>query len=138
MTFYNIIFGLLFMGSYSEVVRSLAAGKDFIPEYFLQASVLSVLIFSDTIFTSMVIESTRRRYSITMKLLDLTSFILLSFAIVVLNPTNQNMFQVPVNAESLLHSVTITLGCSNETLFWALIAPCKFVATISPTSCPFR
>jgi len=54
MTFYNIIFGLLFIGAFREVIFALAQGPDW-PLFCLTAT-LSVLVFSDTIYTSVVIE----------------------------------------------------------------------------------
>jgi RimJ/RimL family protein N-acetyltransferase len=119
MTFYNIIFGILFLGAFRVVIRSLASGP---PDWklFPLAAILSILIFSDTIYTSLVIEGHRTRYSIWMKLLDLTSFIILSFAIVVLDPTDKNI--VSVDVQILLANVTGWMRCSREALFWLLLA----------------
>jgi RimJ/RimL family protein N-acetyltransferase len=118
MTFYNIIFGILFLGAFRVVIRSLASGPDW--TLFPLAAILSILIFSDTIYTALVIEGRRTRYSIWMKLFDLTSFVILSFAIVVLDPTDKNIMSVDVQA--LLADVTSWMGCSTETLFWSLLA----------------
>lgn len=117
MTFYNIIFGILFFGAFSEVIRSLAAGPDW--KLFYQTATLSVLIFSDTIYTAVVIEGKRQSYSIVMKLLDLTSFILLSLAVVVIDPNEKNMFHV--DASRLRTLVCGNLGCEPEAIFWALL-----------------
>jgi RimJ/RimL family protein N-acetyltransferase len=77
------------------------------------------MIFSDTIYTAVVIEGHGRPYTIVMKLLDLLSFIILSFAVVVLNPSATNMFQV--NATEWIQHHCDRLHCSRETLFWLLL-----------------
>jgi diamine N-acetyltransferase len=118
MTFYNIIFGILFLGAFREVVSSLATGPDW--NKFCLTATLSVLIFSDTIYTSMVIEGRRNTYSVLMKLLDLTSFILLSFAVVVVDPTKENMFQV--DAACRLESLFGSENFKREGVFWMLLS----------------
>lgn len=117
MTFYNIVFGLLFIGAFREVIFALAKGPDW--PLFCLAATLSILVFSDTIYTSTVIESKKNRYSIKMQLLDLWSFILLSFAVVVLNPAKNDMFEVDVTA--VLKTFVSNTGWSPEALFWGLL-----------------
>jgi hypothetical protein len=117
MTFYNIIFGLLFIGAFREVIFALAQGPDW--RLFCLTATLSVLVFSDTIYTSVVIEEKKKEYCINMKLLDLWSFILLSFAVVILNPATNDMFEV--NVTCVLQAVVSTTEWSPESLFWALL-----------------
>lgn len=117
MTFYNIIFGLLFIGAFREVVFALSGGPDW--RLFCLAGTLSMLVFSDTIYTSLVIEGKKKRYRAPMKLLDLWSFILLSFAVVVLNPKENDLFEVDVT--KVLNAVTIGTGWNWEALFWGLL-----------------
>jgi RimJ/RimL family protein N-acetyltransferase len=126
VTFYNIIFGILFLGAFREVIRSLAEGPDW--TLFWQTATLSVLIFSDTIYTAVVIEGKRKRYTMRMKLLDLASFILLSLAVVVIHPTDKNMFEV--NATSQLGRLLGELGCTAEALFWSLLCAYSLVLII--------
>ncbi|HVF60082.1 MAG TPA: GNAT family protein [Thermoanaerobaculia bacterium] len=118
MTFYNIVFGLLFIGAFREVIFALAKGPDW--KLFCLAATLSVLVFSDTIYTALVIEGKKHPYTHKMKLLDLSSFILLSFAVVILNPTTNDMFEVDVTA--VLAAVVRKTGWSPEALFWGLLA----------------
>jgi hypothetical protein len=116
MTFYNIIFGLLFIGAFREVIYALGEGPDW--RLFCLTATLSVLVFSDTIFTTVVIEEKKYEYSIRMKLLDLCSFILLSFAVVVLNPAKNDMFEVDVT--NVLETLVGGTGLQ-EALFWGLL-----------------
>lgn len=111
MTFYNIIFGILFLGALREVVRSLAQ-----PEHpgFWQAVTLSLLVFSDTVYTSEVIEEKQRPYSVWMKLTDLGNFVLLTFAILAIDPTAENMLQLDVRP--------FFGGRPLEPVFWSLLA----------------
>lgn len=117
MTFYNIIFGILFLGAFNEVVRSLAVSNW---EAFYKSATLSVLIFSDTIYTALIIEGKDKKYSMLMKLLDLFSFILLSFAIMSLNPTDKSMFQVDTAA--LVGRLAGWMSGGAETVFWMMLA----------------
>jgi RimJ/RimL family protein N-acetyltransferase len=117
MTFYNIIFGILFFGAFREVISSLAAGPRW--DLFCQTATLSVLIFSDTIYTAVIIEGKGQRYSIWMKLVDLLSFIWLSLAVVVVDPKRENMFQV--DSQNLLALVCGNMCCKPEAIFWALL-----------------
>lgn len=122
MTFYNIIFGLLFIGAFREVIFALA-NLDW-PLFFL-ATTLSVLVFSDTIYTTDIIDVDGKNnlYSVDLKLLDLLSFILLSFAVVVLNPVSNDMFEVDVTP--VLDTIAGKSGLNKETLletlFWGLL-----------------
>lgn len=116
MTFYHIIFGLLFVGAFAEVISALAKGPDW--NLFCLAATLSVLVVSDVIYTSVVIESKKYRYTMKMMLLDLLSFILLSFAVITLNPTS-HMFEV--DATEALRAFVSRIGSSREALFWFLL-----------------
>ncbi|MEO8297898.1 MAG: GNAT family N-acetyltransferase [Burkholderiales bacterium] len=119
MTFYNIIFGLLFIGTFREVMVALMlpAGPNW--PLFALAATLAVLVFSDTIYTAVVIEGKKFSYSMTMKLLDLWSFILLSFAVMVLNPDKNDMFEI--DARDAMTRVELATGWSAEALLWGLL-----------------
>jgi len=123
MTFYNIIFGLLFIGAFREVIFALGGQPGWgTPDWrlFCRAAILSILVFSDTIYTAVVIEDKKRTYSVEMKLLDLFSFILLSFAVVLLNPVSNDMFEV--NVTGTLQQVVHWTRWSVEAMFWAILA----------------
>ena len=107
MTFYNIIFGILFFGATREAFRSA-----FHPQYagLSLALTLMFLIFSDTVYTSHVIENKGKDYTMPMKLLDLFSFLLLSCALFALNPTQTNFFEVAATER--------IVGCRWEPAFW--------------------
>jgi hypothetical protein len=122
MTFYNIIFGLLFIGAFREVIYAFGRPGWETPDWrlFCRASILSILVFSDTIYTAVVIEDKKRMYSVPMKLLDLCSFIVLSLAVVLLNPALNDMFEVDVS--KVLDSLVASTGWTAEAMFWAILA----------------
>ncbi len=91
MTFYNIIFGILLLAAVGEVLRSLNH-PDWL--HLWEATTLILLIVSDVIFTSHIVEERKKPYKVSMKFLDLASFIILSTAIFALNPTEKGFFQV--------------------------------------------
>jgi hypothetical protein len=126
MTFYNIVFGILFVGTFREVLRSLAAGPDW--TLFFLAATLSILVFSDTIYTSVVVEGKKKVYSVEMMLLDLLSFVILSLAIVTINPSADNLYQV--NVSSVLDRMVSQAGIGPETVFWILLSVymCNLIA----------
>ena len=110
MTFYNIIFGILFLASFREVIYSLNQPDS---EHIFESLTLMLLIFSDVIYTSHVVEDREKRYTVGMKYTDLFNFLLLGFAVFALNPTKDNIYQVAA-----------TSGWTEGTwiaIFWALI-----------------
>src|ERR1044071_10132656 len=87
MTFYNIIFGILFLGGVREIFVALTSEHGGGLLAFWEASILTLLIFSDVVYTSHVLEELKYPYTVWMKLIDLTSFILLTAALLLFNPT---------------------------------------------------
>lgn len=90
MTFYNIIFGILFLASLREVVVAVVLGTG----VFWEAAVLTLLVFSDAIYTSHVVEEHKYPYTVQMKLVDLANFLVLACALLVLHPHSDNLLQV--------------------------------------------
>lgn len=117
MTFYNIIFGILFLGAVREIFVSLALppGQRWLAG--CHAVILTLLIFSDVVYTSHAIEELRKGYGVGMKLLDLLNFIILTLALLTLNPTQNNMLQLSV--ESVYRDNTWIPA--PHALFWFLI-----------------
>ena len=91
MTFYSMIFGILFLGAFREFLRSLN-NESF--AQICESATLMLLIFSDVIYTSHVVQDRQRPYTVVMKYTDLGSFILLSLAVFALDPTQGNLFRV--------------------------------------------
>lgn len=112
MTFYNIIFGILFLASTREIVLALASQSP--AQSIWEPVTLAILIFSDVIYTSHTMEELRRPYTVWMKLIDLAIFCVLTTALLSINPSNGNFLQV--DASNVLPALT-THGC-----FWGLIA----------------
>ena len=91
MTFYNIIFGLLFLGACQAVLVSLGSGTD-----TLLLILVALLIFNDAINTSEVVEERKFAYTLPMKLFDLASFLLLATTLIILSENGKNFLDVPV------------------------------------------
>ena len=85
MTFYNIIFGILFIAACRELV--LLAWE---PAWLTGACVVA-LIFNDVINTSHRVEEEKSKYTVEMKALDLMSFFVLWGALTALDPASENL-----------------------------------------------
>ena len=93
MTFYNVISALLFLGA----VRGLLDALEKLQwEQALMAVSLTALVFNDMLSTSYEIESGEshaKKYTFELMLIDLTNFLLLAMATIVVNPV-ANVFDV--------------------------------------------
>ena len=119
MTFYNIIFGILFLGACREILSALvqlSAEPSPFHQHLWMATTIALLIFNDAVYTSHLLEERRpggpRSYSLSMKLIDLVNFLLLGTAMVVLNPAKNFL---DVNATAIFGSA------NHEGLFWAIL-----------------
>jgi len=90
MTFYNIVFGIIFLAAVRELLQ---AAFDRRWTAFFQAATLSLVIFNDVIFTAHEIEELRLFYNIHMKIIDLLLFLLLALAVVIIEP-KENVLQI--------------------------------------------
>lgn len=110
MTFYNVISGLLFFASIKAFLCHLGT-----PVMWLSA-ILVITILNEAVMTSELMEgkpSRQNEYTLPMKLLDFVLFSVLLWALLVLNPTDSNNFQI---------DVTCTLpGANNARVFWTLL-----------------
>jgi hypothetical protein len=114
MTFYNIIFGILFLGACRQLLHLFDTPAGW------TAATIAVVIFNDVMNTSQVLESKERRnYSVPMKLIDLINFILLGLALVSLKP-DDNPFQIKP-ANSLVTILKPWVTWLLLTLYWAFI-----------------
>lgn len=80
MIFYNIIFGILFLGACRTVLTSWLTSGD-----TLLLLLVTALIFNDVVNTSEAIERREFDYTIYMKLFDLVSFFALATALILLS-----------------------------------------------------
>src|SRR5689334_24584012 len=90
MAFYSVLFAILFTGAFRELIRSF--GMSDWPGFWMAAT-LTMVIFNDVMYTSHFIEEEHCRYTIPMKVTDILSFVLLSGAVLVLQPTQSNVFE---------------------------------------------
>jgi hypothetical protein len=109
MTFYNVISGILFIAACREFVHSLGT-----PLMWL-AAILVVTILNETVLTSELIERQQNPvpYKFGMKLLDFVTFAVFSWLLLVLNPTDKNVFDLDVTSN--------LRGASNPRYFWSLL-----------------
>jgi hypothetical protein len=89
VTFYNIIFGLLFLGAIRQLALFVVSGNAL---GILACAALAVFVFNDTITTAQYVEDDSNRYSERMKLLDLLSFLVLTTGLVLLSPNDNFLF----------------------------------------------
>ena len=125
MTFYGILFSVLFLASFRELGVSLTSPDSAarIPLFL----VICIFVFNDMLFTSHVVEpSPARDYMLGMKFVDLGNFILLSAALVA-TASDGNLLSiprpaclVPRNAEALFWAAL--------TLYWALCLTWSWLA----------
>src|SRR5262245_26944645 len=108
MTFYNVISGILFLAACQAFVRNLGT-----PMIWL-AALLVVTILNESLLTSELIErkTNEVEYTLPMKLVDFANFVIFSWALLVLSPT-ENAFST---------DVTATLwGAGKLSVFWILL-----------------
>lgn len=125
MTFYNIIFGLLFLASVREVISELI----FPAGMFCEAVFLTLLIFSDVVYTSHVIEERKIFYNVFMKLIDLLNFLLLLAALCILNPSEENHNLIQLD----LPTMPVWIFWLIITVYWFFLIIWMSEAKVHPT-----
>ena len=88
MTFYNIIFGILFLEAIHELFVSIVERNRL--KFFMALS-LAICVVNDTLYTSHYIEKDAKVYNVKMKLLDLLNFFVLGISLFILSPRH-NVF----------------------------------------------
>lgn len=116
MTFYNILFGILFWGACRQLLLLVDTAAVW------DAATIAVIVFNDAMNTSQILEAEQRRnrtYSAPMKLIDLINFMLLSLSLVSLRP-DDNPFNVQP-ADSLVAILKPWVTWLLLTLYWAFL-----------------
>ena len=116
MTFYHIIFGILFSVTAREVLGDILSWKvsgTIELDGLLQGLTLMFLVVSDIMFTSHMVEEKKVDYTFNMKLCDLLRFFVLSAALYALNPNN-DLLHIAEGKESVA-------SAEFESIFWLLI-----------------
>lgn len=109
MTFYNIIFGILFLESCRQLLNLSGSASGW------TAATIAVIVFNDTVHSSQLLEgSAGRAYKLSMKYLDLAAFLLLSLALIALNPDGK-----PFSVEL---KPALAGWHSHSWIVWALLA----------------
>lgn len=109
MTFYNVIVGILFLGACQAVVSSLGS------PLMMPAATLGLIILNEAVLTAELVERSGNHalYDLKLKLLDFVGFVVLLWALLVLQPTGS----------SLQVDVTNTLWFAGDPIgFWSLLA----------------
>ena len=99
MTFYNVISGILFLGACQAFLQTLGGAAMFM------AATLAAIMCNEAVLTSELLEVSKKGreplpYSLGMKFLDLGTFVVLSYALLILSP-DKNTFDVDVAAKHL-------------------------------------
>lgn len=95
MTFYNIIFGYLFIAACHKFILACASGSS----NAWVAAVLALMVINDTVHTSNYFEGVQaeqREYKLIMKWLDLVSFFVLGLAVISISPEDDDMRKLMV------------------------------------------
>jgi hypothetical protein len=95
MAFYSILFAILFLGAFRELIRSF--GVSDWPGVWMAAT-LTMVIFNDVLYTSHFMEEEHCGYTIPMKVADVLSFVMLSIAVLALQPSEHNVFEADPGA----------------------------------------
>lgn len=91
MTFYNIIFGILFLGACQAFLISLSCETD-----TWLITLVALMIFNDAVNTAEVVEQRQFDYTIWMKLIDLVSFLVLAATLILLSEGTKNFLDAPI------------------------------------------
>lgn len=91
MTFYNIIFGILFLGACQAFLISLSSKTD-----TWLITLVALMIFNDAVNTAEVVEQRQFDYTIWMKLIDLASFLVLAATLILLSEGTKNFLDAPI------------------------------------------
>jgi hypothetical protein len=125
MTFYNVISGILFIGAFQAFLHALGTRAIFLP------ATLVAIMCNEAVLTSELIEdppegTPRVVYSLSMKFVDLVTFFVLAFALLIVSP-NGNTFNVDVTTSlEAFHRVgvfyVLLAGYWGLTLGWNTLA----------------
>ena len=131
MTFYNIIFGFLFLGACRQLLLLLEK-----PTVWTAATI-AIVIFNDAVNTSEILEGQSTvTYRIGMKLIDLSTFVLLSLALIALAPDNNPVGLDLCQQLAFLQSPWVIWALL--TAYWALLIWWNYLAgCFSSTAAPF-
>jgi hypothetical protein len=117
MTFYNVISGILFLGTCQAFLQWLGR-----PAMFMAAT-LAAIMANEAVLTSELLEKSDSAveplpYSLGMKFIDLGTFVVLSYALLILTPT-KNTFDVDVK----------NLWCANNPSMFLVLISVYWLAT---------
>jgi hypothetical protein len=113
MTFYNIIFGVVFICSVFTFLAALADGSNLI--ILLPQSILIFLMsFNDIINTSEAVETEKADYNLPLKSLDSINFVLYMFVLFSIKPNNKIL---NIDFSDFYSSITT----NRSKIFWILV-----------------
>lgn len=110
MTFYNIIFGLVFVMSFFTSISVLGAAKDRLL-LFSESVLILLMSFNDIINTSDAVEHEKTDYPLSLKSLDALNFVFYMISIFAIQPDNDIS---NINVTNLIPK-------HDETVFWAIV-----------------
>ncbi len=114
MTFYNIIYAIVFLGATMEFFKYLFDGQNS-AEKLAFSSIVTLLIFIDTIYSADSLEKGHKNvYTRSMKFIDLFCFLIFCFLIILINPDS--------NILGTKFVYSFPWGITSNQLFFLLLA----------------
>ncbi len=110
MSFYNLLSAILFFSAYRQALAAMSAGN---AASIICSGLVALLVINDVIYTSWLIEIRKKPYATDMLMCDLFNFVMLSSALLCLNPGKDNLFQLDCAQWLPEHP---------EYVFWTLLA----------------
>ena len=128
MTFYSIMFGVLFIGSVQALIHSFSVSNW---NSMSLAGVLCILIFNDTLYTSHIVDKDPKLYSVPMKRIDLLNFFIFALCILCITPdgttltTGSFLDLLTYKKDSVVVNNSPSI---HESIFWLLLVIYTFFA----------
>jgi len=89
MTFYSILYSVLFISSFSNLIFIVISKQEFLSAII--SVILCLVIINDIIYSSHQLDRNSEDYLLSMKFIDLLNFFVLSISLILISPQN-NIF----------------------------------------------
>jgi hypothetical protein len=89
MTFYSILYSVLFISSFSNMLLIVISKREFL--YAVISAIFCLVIINDIIYSSHQLDKDSEKYLLAMKFIDLLNFLVLSIGLILISPQN-NIF----------------------------------------------
>jgi len=111
-----VIYAILFLGAFQQLALGLEAGR---ADQIVMSITYAILVFNDGVYTSYFVDVKRKvKYTAGLMFIDLINFLLLAWAMICINPT-QNAFGLTMDTSSFWLSDGVFWGIL--TVYWSLV-----------------